>query len=173
MVRRTRRQPRRRRPPAEVSRENVKGTIPVRFAARDELYNPRWEIHRVGVANTQNTLCFWPASKYTANTQPNTQWRWWLADQGVTCTNVQVPTRNTKKLNYLSSSDRLPRSNIGQICEKSMKPHEKRQIFLRLRRAGRIYWSRCSVYPGFVGGNTQNTLCFQPKSKYTKYRLPI
>ena len=47
-----------------------------------------------------------------------------MADQGVTCTNVQVPTRNTKKLNYLSSSDRLPRSNIGQICEKSMKPHE-------------------------------------------------
>ena len=46
--------------------------------------------------------------------------------------------RNTKKLNYLSSSDRLPRSNVGQSCEKSMKTHEIRQNFLRLRRAGRI-----------------------------------
>ena len=44
----------------------------------------------------------------------------------------------SKKLNYLSSSDRLPRSNVGQSCEKSMKTHEIRQIFLRLRRAGRI-----------------------------------
>ena len=37
-----------------------------------------------------------------------------MTDQGVTCTNGQVPIPNTNNLNDLSSSDRLPRSNVGR-----------------------------------------------------------
>ena len=51
----------------------------------------------------------------------------WQTRESHACTNGQVPIRNTKKLNYLSSSDRLPRSNVGQSCEKSTKTHEIRQ----------------------------------------------
>ena len=70
-------------------------------------------------SDTQNTLCFWPASKYTANTQSNTQWWWSLADQGVTCASCQVLIQNYPEVQYLSSRfgclvtcDRLPRSNL-------------------------------------------------------------
>ena len=134
-------------------------------------------------SDTQNTLCFWPASKYTANTQSNTQWWWSLADQGVTCASCQVLIQNYPEAQYLSSRfgclvtcDRLPRSNLPPkhvLYTRRSKTHKKRQKFLRLRRADRSCRSRCSVYPGIGEANTQNTLCFQPDSKYTKYRLTI
>ena len=123
---------------------------------------PLWRADPASLTARGTTETGTAAGPTLVHSQIHSQW-WrcrWLADQGVTCTNGQVPIRNTKKLNYLSSSDRLPRSNVGQSCEKSVKTHEIRQIFLRRRRAGRIYL--------VVPIECVSWLC---GSKYTKYAV--